>query len=85
MKVNTAHNYKFIYLQHEKKIKIMSKLNFCKNILILLDFVISCIAGGIQTSLPEISGYLFGFTAIILLIAVILVLVEFYQNKKAKQ
>ncbi len=38
-----------------------------------------------EVSLPEISGYLFGFTAIILLIAVILVLVEFYQNKKAKQ
>lgn len=73
------------YICSKKKIKIMSKLNFCKNILILLDFVISCIAGGIQTSLPEISGYLFGFTAIILLIAVILVLVEFYQNKKAKQ
>lgn len=60
----------------------MKKINAIKNIAIILDFVVSGIAAGIQKSNPTLSGTLFGASAIILLVAVVCVIVEFIKSRK---
>ena len=60
----------------------MKKINSVKNIAILLDFVVSIIASAIQKTNPNLSGMLFGLSAVILLVAVICVIVELVKNKK---
>lgn len=60
----------------------MKKVNSVKNIAILLDFVVSIIASAIQKTNPNLSGMLFGLSAVILLVAVICVIVELVKNKK---
>ena len=60
----------------------MKKINSVKNIAILLDFAVSIIASAIQKTNPDLSGMLFGLSAVILLVAVICVIVELVKNKK---
>lgn len=60
----------------------MKNINSVKNIAILLDFVVSIIASAIQKTNPNLSGMLFGLSAVILLVAVICVIVELVKNKK---
>ena len=60
----------------------MKKINNVKNIAILLDFAVSIIASAIQKTNPNLSGMLFGLSAVILLVAVICVIVEVVKNKK---
>ena len=60
----------------------MKKINNVKNIAILLDFAVSIIASAIQKTNPNLSGMLFGLSAVILLVAVICVIVELVKNKK---
>lgn len=60
----------------------MSKVNFIKNIAILIDFVISVVAGAMQKFIPAISGLLFGISAIVLLVAVVCVIIDMATCKK---
>ena len=60
----------------------MKKINNVKNTAILLDFAVSIIASAIQKTNPNLSGMLFGLSAVILLVAVICVIVELVKNKK---
>lgn len=60
----------------------MKNINSVKNIAILLDFVVSIIASAIQKTNPDLSGMLFGLSAVILLVAVICVIVELVKKKK---
>lgn len=60
----------------------MSKVNFIKNIAILIDFVISVVAGGLQNIFPPISSLLFGISAVVLLVAVICVIIDMVTCKK---
>ena len=60
----------------------MKRINTIKNIAIILDFVVSGIAAGIQKSNPSLSGTLFGASAVILLVAVVCVIVEFIKSRK---
>ena len=57
-------------------------LNTIKNVAIILDFVVSIIASAIQKSNPSVSGMLFGLSAVILLVAVVCVVVEWVKNIK---
>ena len=59
----------------------MKNVNTIRNIAIILDFIISLIASMIQNSNPTLSGLLFSLSAIILLIAVICVIIEFIKKK----
>lgn len=54
----------------------MEKLNLVKNIAIIADFIVSIIASVIKDSNPSLSGMLFGITAVILLVAVVCVVIE---------
>ena len=60
----------------------MKKINAVKNIAIILDFVVSGIAAGIQKSNPSLSGALFGASAVILFVAVVCVVIEFIKSRK---
>ena len=60
----------------------MKKINAVKNIAIILDFVVSGIAAGIQKSNPSLSGTLFSASAIILFVAVVCVVIEFIKSRK---
>lgn len=62
----------------------MSKLGLIKNIAIILDFVVSIIASAIKTSMPELSNTLFGISAVILMVAVVCVIIEFVNWKMKK-
>ena len=55
----------------------MSKIGLIKNIAIIADFIISIIASAIKNSMPEVSNMLFGISAIVLIIAVICIIIEF--------
>ena len=57
-------------------------LNTIKNVAIILDFVVSIIASAIQKSNRSVSGMLFGLSAVILLVAVVCVVVEWVKNIK---
>lgn len=63
---------------------MLSKIDFIKNIAIILDFIISIIASAIKTSMPELSNTLFGISAIVLIVAVICVIVEIVNWKIKK-
>ena len=60
----------------------MKRINTIKNVAIILDFVVSGIAAGIQKSNPSLSGTLFGASAVILFVAVVCVIVEFIKSRK---
>ncbi len=60
----------------------MKCINTVKNIAIILDFIISSIAAGIQKTSPSVSGTLFGISAVILFIAVVCVILELVKSKK---
>ena len=60
----------------------MKTINNIKNIAILLDFAVSIVASAIQKSNPSLSGMLFGLSAVILLVAVICVIIEFIKRNK---
>ncbi len=60
----------------------MKRINTIKNVAIILDFVVSGIAAGIQKSNPSLSGTLFGASAVILFVAVVCVIVEFVESRK---
>lgn len=60
----------------------MKRINTIKNVAIILDFVVSGIAAGIQKSNPSLSGTLFGASAVILFVAVACVIVEFVKSRK---
>ncbi len=60
----------------------MKNINTIKNTAIILDFIVSAVAAGIQQSNPSLSGTLFGASAVILFVAVICVIVEFFTKKK---
>lgn len=62
----------------------MPKVNLIKNIAIILDFIISIVASAIKTSMPELSNALFGISALVLIIAVICVIIEFVNWKLKK-
>ena len=55
----------------------MSKIGVIKNVAIIADFIISIIASVIKNSMPEVSNMLFGISAIVLIVAVICVIIEF--------
>ena len=55
----------------------MSKIGLIKNVAIIADFIISIIASVIKKSMPEASNILFGISAIVLIIAVICIIIEF--------
>ena len=50
--------------------------NIVKNTAIVLDFCVSCVASIMKSLLPEISDILFAFSAIILFVAFICVVVD---------
>ena len=56
-------------------------VNKIKNIAIILDFAVSIIASSLQASNPQISGMLFGLSAVILFIAVVCVIIELIKKK----
>ena len=56
-------------------------VNKIKNIAIILDFAVSIIASSLQNSNPQLSGMLFGASAVILLVAVICVIIELIKKK----
>lgn len=60
----------------------MKRINTIKNVAIILDFVVSGIAAGIQKSNPSLSETLFGASAVILFVAVVCVIVEFIKSRK---
>ncbi len=60
----------------------MKRINTIKNIAIILDFIVSCIAVGIGKINPVLSGILFGISALILFVAVVCVVLEFIKSKK---
>ena len=60
----------------------MKRINTIKNVAIILDFVVSGIAAGIQKSNPSLSGTLFGASAVILFVAVVCVIVEIVKSRK---
>ena len=60
----------------------MKNLNTIKNWAIILDFVVSGIAAGIQASNPTLSGQLFGVSAVILFVAFVCVIIEMVTKKK---
>ena len=62
----------------------MSINNLVKNVAILLDFIVSIIAGSIRSLAPELSGILFMVSAIILLIAVVCVVIDFISSGRSK-
>ena len=55
----------------------MSKIGLIKSVAIIADFIISIIASVIKKSTPEVSNMLFGISAIVLIVAVICVIIEF--------
>ena len=57
-------------------------VNKIKNIAIILDFAVSIIASSLQNSNPQLSGMLFGASAVILLVAVICVIIELVKGNK---
>ena len=59
----------------------MSKISLIKNIAIIADFIISIIASVIKSSIPEVSNALFGISAIVLIIAVICIIIEFVNGR----
>ncbi len=59
----------------------MKKINTVKNWAIILDFIVSGIAAGIQGKNPVLSGQLFGLSAVILFVAVVCVVIEFVKKK----
>lgn len=64
--------------------KCMSEVNLIKNVAIIVDFLLSIIASAIKVSMPDISNMLFGASAVILVIAVICVIIEFINLKLKK-
>ncbi len=56
-------------------------LNKIKNIAIILDFIISMVAYGIQNSNAKLSGNLYMVSAIVLLIAFVCVVIELFKKK----
>ena len=57
-------------------------VNKIKNIAIILDFTVSIIASSMQNSNPQLSGMLFGLSAVILLVAVVCVIIELVKKNK---
>lgn len=60
----------------------MKNINSIKNCAIILDFIVSGIAAGIQKTNPALSGTLFGASAVILFVAVVCVVIEFVRKKR---
>lgn len=60
----------------------MKNINSIKNCAIILDFIVSGIAAGIQKTNPALSGTLFGASAVILFVAVVCVVTEFVRKKR---
>ena len=61
----------------------MNKNNLIKNVAILLDFVISIVASALKNLSPGISNMLFVFSAVILFIAVVCVIIDFVVYRKS--
>ena len=61
----------------------MNKNNLVKNVVILLDFIVSIVASAIKDMLPGMSNILFMISAVILFIAVVCVIVDFVSSGKS--
>ena len=59
----------------------MKTIGLIKDLSIIVDFIISIIASSIQKTNPELSNILFGVSAVVLVIAVICVSIEFFKSK----
>lgn len=59
----------------------MKTVNKIKDIAIIVDLIISIIASSIQASNPQLSGALFGLSAIVLIVAAVCVIIGFIKKK----
>lgn len=59
----------------------MKTVNKIKDIAIIVDLIISIIASSIQASNPQLSGVLFGLSAIVLIVAAVCVIIGFIKKK----
>jgi hypothetical protein len=59
----------------------MDKTNLVKDIAIIADFIISIVASSVKNSNPTLSDTLFAISGVVLTIAVICVLIEFFKKK----
>ena len=59
----------------------MKTVNKIKDIAILVDLVLSIVASSIQASNPQLSGTLFGLSAVVLIVAAVCVIIGFIKKK----